>query len=215
MTAQAHPGGVIDRQHSSSSPARRMQGIRGHDRISESGDALAQAGEPGDLVGHGVDVELTEDNSAAVVDRGQQMSGVVGVAGRAAHCLAVDGSVRAVAQPPIAESSLSPSSRCNVRRRVDSHGDYPPASSAARICPEALAAHSPIAVNDRAPAKTAPTANARIVVIECRTPRRLRGSGACASAASKNPCPTAGPHRPAQQRRGKSAMMTMRAWSFC
>ncbi len=35
-----------------------------------------KAEEPGDLVGLGVDVDLTKDDSAAVVDRGQQVPGV-------------------------------------------------------------------------------------------------------------------------------------------
>lgn len=76
-----------------------------------------------------------------------------------------DGSVHAAAQPPMAVSNSSPSRRCSVRRMVDSLGGHPVTSSAARTSSEALAAHSPIAVNERQPASTAHAATARIVVI--------------------------------------------------
>lgn len=89
---------------------------------------------------------------------------------RAAHRLAVESNRPSrpggwfgarLGPAPIAESSSSPFRRCTVRRIVDSHGAHPPTSSAARIWPEAGAVHSPIAVKERQPAKTAQTASAK------------------------------------------------------
>ena len=64
---------------------------------------------------------------------------------------------------------------------VDSHGTAPAAPSSARVTSSASAAHSAIAVNERAPASTAHTARPRIVTSRWRTPRRARGSATPAS----------------------------------
>ena len=81
------------------------------------------------------------------------------------------------AQAPSAASRRSASRRANRRRSVDS--STPPRSRPSR-CSAALPAsraHSPIAVNPRAPASTAHTATAIRAPTGCRTPRRRRGSG--------------------------------------
>jgi len=56
---------------------------------------------------------------------------------------------------PVRSSKASASRRCRVRRNVDSEGTAPVTPSTRRVCSSASAAHSAIAVNDRAPATTA------------------------------------------------------------
>ena len=58
-------------------------------------------------------------------------------------------------QVPVRSSKASASRRCRVRRNVDSEGTAPVTPSTRRVCSSASAAHSAIAVNDRAPATTA------------------------------------------------------------
>lgn len=89
-----------------------------------------------------------------------------------------------VSQLLITSSRTSPSSRVATRRTVASLGATCRAWRGSNRAPRAAstgwgasAAHSPIAVNDCAPAATAAAASARIDPIECRTPRRSRGSG--------------------------------------
>jgi len=63
----------------------------------------------------------------------------------------------------LARSSKAPaSSRCRVRRNVDSEGTAPVSPSMLRVCSSASKAHSAIAVNDRAPATTAHNASPKI-----------------------------------------------------
>jgi hypothetical protein len=57
--------------------------------------------------------------------------------------------------------------------------------SRARVCSSASAAHSAIAVKERAPASTVHTAGPKITASRWRTPRRCRGSAALASTASR------------------------------
>jgi len=59
------------------------------------------------------------------------------------------------AKVPVRSSKASASRRCRVRRNVDSEGTAPVTPSTRRVCSSASAAHSAIAVNDRAPATTA------------------------------------------------------------
>jgi hypothetical protein len=93
----------------------------------------------------------------------------------------------AAGQPPAALSRASASRLCRVRRKADSDGTVPVAPSASRVAWSASAAHSAIAVNDRAPARTAHSARPRVTASRCRTPRRALGSGTAASAGSSRP----------------------------
>jgi hypothetical protein len=102
------------------------------------------------------------------------------------------GAARWAAHRPASSSKASASRRCNVRRKVDSEGTAPVTPSPARVCRSASAAHSAIAVNERAPASTAHTARPKTTTSRCRTPRRCRGSATLASTASK----PGGPSRP-------------------
>ena len=72
------------------------------------------------------------------------------------------GVVRCAAQLPASSSKASASRRCKVRRNVDSEGTTPAAPSTRSVSGSASAAHSAIAVNERAPASTAHTARPRI-----------------------------------------------------
>src|SRR6185312_15394428 len=87
--------------------------------------------------------------------------------------------------PEPADRLIVPAMAAYVRRIVDSHGTAPPIPRPARVASWVSAAHSAIAVNDRAPASTAHTASARITARitarRCRTPRRARGSATAAS----------------------------------
>lgn len=67
-------------------------------------------------------------------------------------------------------------------RRVSGSRRIP---SEASTCGGASAIHSPMAVNDCAPASTAAIAAASTEDSEWRTPRRLRGSGTRARCSSK------------------------------
>jgi hypothetical protein len=63
-----------------------------------------------------------------------------------------------------------------------------------RVCPSASAAHSAIAVNERAPATTAHNARPKIPASRWRTPRRRRGSATLASTPNNPGCsPVASP----------------------
>jgi hypothetical protein len=70
--------------------------------------------------------------------------------------------VRCWAQAPAASSRASASRFCKVRRNVDSLGTTPVTPSASKVAWSASAAHSAMAVNDRASARTAHTARPRI-----------------------------------------------------
>ena len=94
------------------------------------------------------------------------------------------GAVRWAAHRPARSSKASASRRCRVRRNVDSEGTAPVTPSPARVSASASAAHSAIAVNERAPASTAHTASPKITASRWRTPRRCRGSVTLASTAS-------------------------------
>ena len=91
------------------------------------------------------------------------------------------GTVACCAQAPARSSKASASRRCKVRRNVDSEGTTPVTPSTCRVCPSASAAHSAMAVNDRAPATTAHSARPKIPASWWRTPRRCRGSATLAS----------------------------------
>lgn len=91
------------------------------------------------------------------------------------------------AQEPSTASSFSLLRFCRVLRTQVSLGGHRTTPSAASTCGEALPAHCPIAVNERAPASTAHSATPRIAEIECRTPRRARGSGTPDNARSRPP----------------------------
>jgi hypothetical protein len=68
----------------------------------------------------------------------------------------------------------------------------------ARTCGGASVTHSPIALNDRAPASTAATAVSNNDVSVCRTPRRSRGSGTRIRHSSKlGHSPASNPRSPA------------------
>jgi hypothetical protein len=96
---------------------------------------------------------------------------------------------------------------------VDSHGTAPVTLSLARIWSSASAAHSAIAVNDRAPASTAHTAIPKITSSSCRMPQRCRGSAALASNAG-GPSPAWPQDAPGSRWQGQSVKMTRRAWSL-
>jgi enamine deaminase RidA (YjgF/YER057c/UK114 family) len=93
------------------------------------------------------------------------VSGIVGIdpnTGRSvlpstatARRVLAGGIVRRWTQLPTASSRPSASRACRVRRNVDSKGIRPVTPSASLMAWSALAAHSAIAVNDRAPASTA------------------------------------------------------------
>jgi hypothetical protein len=100
--------------------------------------------------------------------------------------------LRAHLHRPARSSNTSTSSRCKVRRKVDSDGTAPAAPSLARVSASASAAHSAIAVNEPAPASTAQTASPKIAASRWRTPRRCRGSATLPSTASTpGGCPAA------------------------
>jgi hypothetical protein len=70
--------------------------------------------------------------------------------------------VRCWTQAPAASSRASASRCCRVRRNVDSHGTTPVTPNASKVAWSASAAHSAMAVNDRAPASTAHSARLKI-----------------------------------------------------
>src|SRR5674476_147146 len=84
-------------------------------------------------------------------------------------------------------SKTSGSTLCRTRRIVDSHGGTRPTPSFARSNGVRSRAHSAMAMNDLAPARTAQAHKARIEMNRWRTPRLLRGS-ATAPKASSSPC---------------------------
>ena len=87
---------------------------------------------------------------------------------------------------PTTASSSSPSVRVNTRRIVASHGRRAPLIPSRASTPDsASATHSPIAVNERAPARTAANATASNGANRCRTPRRARGSVTCSNSSSR------------------------------
>jgi hypothetical protein len=102
------------------------------------------------------------------------------------------GRSRSASHAPIARSNRSPSTRASTRRMVASPGTWQRwmsgsrrTPSAARIGPGASAAHSAIAVTDRAPASTAAALTASTLARVWRRPRRSRGSGSIASRSSR------------------------------
>ena len=99
------------------------------------------------------------------------------------------GMVRRCAQAPAAASSASASRCCRVRRKVDSDGTAPVTPSPASVASSASAAHSAIAVNERAPASAAHTARPTMAGSRWRIPRRHRGSAIPPSTVSR-PAPS-------------------------
>lgn len=87
--------------------------------------------------------------------------------------------VRRCAQAPSTRSSSSPSTRCRIRRIVDSHGTIRPQPNRASSSEAASAARWAIATYDLAPAITAHAAIAGIMPSRCRRPRPSRGSATC------------------------------------
>jgi len=121
--------------------------------------------------------------------------------------------VRRWAQLPTASSRPSASRAYRVRRNVDSKGIRPVTPSASLMAWSASAAHSAIAVNDRAPASTAQCQGQDHPQAAPNSPARPRIEG-------RRPAPaaTAPPRRPRTagrpptgQRQGRSEMMTQRA----
>jgi hypothetical protein len=153
----------------------------------------------GDLAGGAVDLALGQHRAAGVVHTGQQVDLAAVVAG-AAQRLAVHGHrprpprwLRSAVAVPVGEpgadgagQGASGSRRARVRRMVASAGTakWPGASrrapSAARTGWGVSAAHSAIAVTDRAPARTAAAAMARMAMSEWRRPQAALGSGTVA-----------------------------------
>src|SRR5450759_5319012 len=87
---------------------------------------------------------------------------------------------------PTTASSSSPSTRVSTRRVVASHGRREPATPSRAGTPaSASATHSPIAVNERAPPRTAANTTASNDANRCRTPRRARGSVTCSNSSSR------------------------------
>jgi hypothetical protein len=114
---------------------------------------------------------LAQDGATGVVEGRQQVLAGFGATGRTAQRLAVHrddppgsgpGLVACCAQVPARSSKASASRRCKVRRNVDSDGTTPVIPSMRRVCSSASAAHSAIAVNERAPATTAHHASPKI-----------------------------------------------------
>ena len=101
-----------------------------------------------------LDVDLSQDDAAVVVECGQQMPSGPPGCGRSPQRLAVDrdqapaacsGAVRCWAHAPAASSSASASRLCSTRRNVDSHGTTPVTPSPSKVAWPASAAHSAIA----------------------------------------------------------------------
>ena len=99
---------------------------------------------------------------------------------------------RSASHAPTAATSASPPTRARVRRSVASPGGCRVPVSGSRRAPSATktgwgasAAHSLIAVRDRAPASTAAAATASMLTSACRRPLRSRGSGTTARRSSR------------------------------
>jgi hypothetical protein len=184
-----------------------VHGVGGDDPSGQV-QAVQQRPEPGDLIGLGVDVDLSQDGTAGVLHRRQQVHRCGVVVAAAAQGLAVDGDCLPpwagdgggvagggcclASQAPMARSSASASMRASTRRTVASSGGLgAPVQgsrripSAARTWPGASAAHSPIAASDLAPANTATTATPSTTARVCRRPRRWRGSASWARWSSR------------------------------
>jgi hypothetical protein len=106
----------------------------------------------------------------------------------ARRCLGPGGRSRSASHAPTTASNASPFRRPSTRRIVVSSGACQVPASGSRRTPRAArtgcgasAAHSPMAVRERAPASTAAAARARILTSACRRPLRPRGSGTVAS----------------------------------
>lgn len=120
------------------------------------------------------------------------------------RCRPGPGAVRLAADWPARSSNTSASSRCKVRRKVDSEGTAPATPSPRKVSWSASAAHSAIAVNDRAPASTAQTASPKITAAGSARPGGAAGQAGLLQH-----------HRPDQQDgqgQGQSVMMARRAW---
>jgi hypothetical protein len=151
--------------------------------------------EGGDLARGAVDLALGEDDAGGVVHRGQQVGlPAVCCAAGAAQGLAVD---RDRPRPLLGLVAVCKPRADRGGQRLRVHAAQGPADrglggdrphpqrpvrgsqrvpSAARTGWGASAAHSAIAVIDRAPAKTAAAASTRMATSGCRRPARALGS---------------------------------------
>jgi hypothetical protein len=167
---------------------------------------VQQRSEPGDLAGLVLDLDLRQNCAELVGQRSHQMhpTSAVSPAGtpqrfavhrnhHTGHPVLSHGVLTGMRKV----SCYQPRADCGVHR-VGVHGlQHPPhrglvrrqIPAAAAVVPRTqpsehtlrrIRCHSPIAVNDRAPAHTAAAAIARIELTACRTPRFFRGSGTTA-----------------------------------
>jgi DDE_Tnp_1-associated len=163
---------------------------------------LQQRCEGGDLFGCAADLALGQHRAGGVVHRRQQVHrcGLVVAPWAPRNVLPSTATARrrawswrsrSASQAPIAVARASASRRARVRRMVASAGTPKQpgacwrAPRAARTGWGASAAHSAIAVIDRAPASTAAAASPKIASSEWRRPRAARGSGTRARQASR------------------------------
>ena len=176
-----------------------MQRVGGDDRTGDA-DAIQQDGEHRDLVRFRACFCLARDGAMDMIEGGQQVHAGFPAAGRTRRVLPSTamtrrwfgpGLVACCAQAPAASSKASASRRCKVRRNVGSGGTARLTPSASSVASSASAAHSAIAVNERAPATTAHSARPKMTASRCLTPRRCRGSATPASIASNPGCPAA------------------------
>ena len=184
----------------------------GGDHAPGQVQGLQQRRERGDLIRLAVHASLGEHGTGALIEGSQQVHGLPVTAGMpgAPHRLAIHGhrpppapprlpALASGPQPPCASSqdptaaSRAAASTASRTRRIvaSSGGSNRPASGsrrtprAASTCGGASATHSPIAVNDLAPASTAATAASNNDDRLWRTPRRSRGSGTRARHSSR------------------------------
>jgi hypothetical protein len=134
-----------------------------------------QRGEPGDFARGAVDLALGEHGAGGVVHRGEQMN-LPAVAGRAPQRLAVDrdrpstlARTVTVREPRAEHGGQQVRVHAGEVRRIVASAGTTQRSGASRRAPSAArtgcgasAAHSAIAVIDRAPVRTATAARARI-----------------------------------------------------
>ncbi len=130
--------------------------------------------------------QLAEHGAGGLVERGHQMRGRRAGGARPPDSLAVDGYHPAPAGHPGAgpdegSRQLVQDVRVQTGHHLAERGGIrcvrPRQPQFGQLQPVSSPAHSPIAVNERAPATTAASATATIPGRACRTPRRARGSG--------------------------------------
>ena len=146
-----------------------VQGVSGDHRPGQV-NTVQHGGEHRDLVGLGLNADLAQDHAMSVIKRGRCRPGSSAVPDPRSvlpstaiiRLPPAAGAVRCWAQLPAASSRASASRCCKVRRNVDSQGTAPVTPSASRVPWSVSAAHSAIAVNDRAPASTAHTARLKM-----------------------------------------------------